>query len=97
VVFHLDLPSLPLAVRFCAYGTTGFAQRGGAVERGGKTDVGATPEGPMRSSAIIFYNRRATCWNPRVKGLTLMVNSLFNGWRMEDVWLDQRIFKGQTQ
>ena len=38
---------------------------------------------------------RATCWNPRVKGLTLMVNSLFNGWRMEDVWLDQRIFKGQ--
>ena len=32
---------------------------------------------------------RATCWNPQVKGLTLMVNSLFNGWRMEDVWLDQ--------
>jgi hypothetical protein len=24
-----------------------------------------------------------------VQGLTLMVNSLFNGWRMEDVWLDQ--------
>jgi len=23
-----------------------------------------------------------------VKGLTLMVNSLFNGWRMEDLWLD---------
>ena len=23
------------------------------------------------------------------EGLTLMVNSLFNGWRMEDVWLDQ--------
>src|SRR5216683_4744892 len=37
---------------------------------------------------IIFYDRRATCWQPRVKGLTLMVNSLFNGWRMEDVWLD---------
>jgi peptide/nickel transport system substrate-binding protein len=37
---------------------------------------------------IIFYDRRATCWNPHVKGLTLMVNSLFNGWRMEDVWLD---------
>ena len=41
------------------------------------------------TSAIIFYDRRATCWNPQVKGLTLMVNSLFNGWRMEDVWLDQ--------
>jgi len=38
---------------------------------------------------IIFYDRRATCWQPRVKGLTLMVNSLFNGWRMEDVWMDQ--------
>ncbi len=38
---------------------------------------------------IIFYDRRATCWQPRVKGLTLMVNSLFNGWRMEDVSLDQ--------
>ena len=38
---------------------------------------------------IIFYDRRATCWNPHVKGLTLMVNSLFNGWRMEDVWLEK--------
>jgi peptide/nickel transport system substrate-binding protein len=37
---------------------------------------------------IILYDCRATCWEPRVKGLTLMVNSIFNGWRMEDVWLD---------
>jgi peptide/nickel transport system substrate-binding protein len=36
---------------------------------------------------IIFYDHRATCWQPRVRGLTRMVNSLFNGWRMEDVWL----------
>ena len=27
------------------------------------------------ASPIIFYDRRATCWNPQVKGLTLMVNS----------------------
>ena len=27
--------------------------------------------------------------NPTLKGLTLMVNSIFNGWRMEDVWLDK--------
>ena len=26
---------------------------------------------------------------PYVKGLTIMVNSIFNGWRMEDVWLDK--------
>lgn len=38
---------------------------------------------------IIFYNRGATCWKPRVKGLTIMVNSISNGYRMEDVWLDQ--------
>src|SRR5467141_2762351 len=37
---------------------------------------------------IIFYSRDGTCSHPRVKGLTLMVNSIFNGWRMEDVWLD---------
>jgi peptide/nickel transport system substrate-binding protein len=38
---------------------------------------------------IIFYDRSATCWQPYVKGLTIMVNSIFNGWRMEDVWLDK--------
>ena len=30
-----------------------------------------------------------TCWQPQVKGLTMMVNSIYNGWRMEDVWLDK--------
>jgi hypothetical protein len=24
-----------------------------------------------------------------VKNMTIMVNSIFNGWRMEDVWLDR--------
>jgi len=38
---------------------------------------------------ILFHNRFATCWRPELKGLTIMVNSLFNGWRMEDVWLDK--------
>ena len=37
----------------------------------------------------IFYSRGGTCRQPHVQGLTLMVNSIFNGWRMEDVWLDQ--------
>jgi peptide/nickel transport system substrate-binding protein len=37
---------------------------------------------------IIFYSREGTCRQPYVKGLTLMVNSIFNSWRMEDVWLD---------
>jgi peptide/nickel transport system substrate-binding protein len=38
---------------------------------------------------IIFYPRGATCRQPYVKGLTIMVNSIYNGWRMEDVWLDK--------
>jgi len=38
---------------------------------------------------IIFYPKSGTCRQPYVKGLTLMVNSLFNGWRLEDVWLDK--------
>ncbi len=38
---------------------------------------------------VIFYPRGATCQQPYVKGLTIMVNSIYNGWRMEDVWLDK--------
>ena len=38
---------------------------------------------------IIYYNPAATCWQPHVKGLTTMVNSIYNGWRFEDVWLDK--------
>jgi peptide/nickel transport system substrate-binding protein len=38
---------------------------------------------------IIFFMRQGTCWQPEVKGLTLMDNSIFNNWRMEDVWLDK--------
>jgi peptide/nickel transport system substrate-binding protein len=38
---------------------------------------------------IILYSRGGTRRQPHVKGLTLMVNSIFNGWRMEDVWLDK--------
>jgi peptide/nickel transport system substrate-binding protein len=38
---------------------------------------------------IIYFMRQATCWQPEVKGLTLMDNSIFNSWRMEDVWLDR--------
>jgi peptide/nickel transport system substrate-binding protein len=38
---------------------------------------------------IIFYRRGGTCERPYVKGLTIMVNSIFNSWRMEDAWLDK--------
>jgi len=38
---------------------------------------------------IIFYNRVATCWRSYVRNQTLMVNSIFNGNRREDMWLDK--------
>jgi len=38
---------------------------------------------------IIFYPSTASCWQPAVKGLTLMVNSVFNSYRFEDIWLDK--------
>jgi peptide/nickel transport system substrate-binding protein len=38
---------------------------------------------------VIFHTRGATCWQPQVKGIKTMVNSIYNGWRLEDVWLDR--------
>ena len=38
---------------------------------------------------IIFYSRGGTCWKPYVKGMTLMVNSIYAGNRREDIWLDR--------
>ena len=30
-----------------------------------------------------------TCWQPYFKGRTMMVNGNYNGWRLEDAWLDK--------
>ena len=38
---------------------------------------------------VLYHNRSGTCWKPYVKGYTAMVNSIYNGQRMEDVWLDK--------
>ena len=38
---------------------------------------------------LIYFNRGGICRDPKVKGLTVMVNSIYNGWRMEDIWLDR--------
>src|SRR5215831_17113612 len=37
---------------------------------------------------VIFYARQASCRQPRVKGMTLMVNSIYNGNRFEDLWVE---------
>src|SRR6202171_180345 len=38
---------------------------------------------------IIFHGRTGSCWQPYVKGVTIMVNSSYNGFRYEDVWMDK--------
>ncbi len=38
---------------------------------------------------IIANGRAAGCWQPYVKNITIPTNSIYNGWRFEDVWLDR--------
>jgi len=38
---------------------------------------------------MVYHYRLGTCWYPRVHGITVMVNSIFNGWRFEEAWLDK--------
>lgn len=38
---------------------------------------------------VIMWNASASCWHPYVKGFRPMVNSLYNGARFEQVWLDK--------
>jgi peptide/nickel transport system substrate-binding protein len=45
------------------------------------TEDGARP--------LVYFNKGATCWQPEVKNLAVMENSIYNGWRMEDIWLDR--------
>ena len=38
---------------------------------------------------IVMWNRAATCFQPYVKGYVSMINSLYNGFRFESLWLDK--------
>jgi peptide/nickel transport system substrate-binding protein len=38
---------------------------------------------------ILYHARSAQCHQAKVKGFEMMENSVYNGFRMEDVWLDQ--------
>jgi peptide/nickel transport system substrate-binding protein len=41
------------------------------------------------AQANLYHTRAGTCMQPEVKGLTVMVNGQYNGWRMGEVWLDR--------
>lgn len=38
---------------------------------------------------IILNGMSAGCWQPHVKGVVIQTNSIYNGWRFEDVWIDK--------
>ncbi len=38
---------------------------------------------------VTYHGQQAGCWHPYVKNYGIMVNSIYNGWRFEDVWLDR--------
>jgi peptide/nickel transport system substrate-binding protein len=38
---------------------------------------------------MLYHSVSGTCWQPYVKGYTMFVNAIYNGLRMEDVWLDK--------
>jgi peptide/nickel transport system substrate-binding protein len=38
---------------------------------------------------VLDHAWAATCWYPRVRGLTIANNSIYNHWRFEDVWLEK--------
>ena len=38
---------------------------------------------------IIYHNKGATCWQPRVKGYVHGENSIYNNWRFDTVWLEK--------
>jgi peptide/nickel transport system substrate-binding protein len=38
---------------------------------------------------IIFHGKAAGCWQPYVRNVMMQTNSIYNGWRFEDVWLDK--------
>jgi peptide/nickel transport system substrate-binding protein len=38
---------------------------------------------------VTYHGQQAGCWHPHVKNYGIMVNSIYNGWRFEDVWLDK--------
>jgi peptide/nickel transport system substrate-binding protein len=62
---------------------TDFTQRRQAVWEIDKAlqEDGARP--------VIYHNWAGTCWQPDVKGVNMAVNTIYNHWRFEDVWLDK--------
>ncbi len=38
---------------------------------------------------VIYHGIQATCWHPHLKGFVQHVNSIYNNWRFNNVWLEK--------
>ena len=38
---------------------------------------------------VIGHNVGNTCWQPQLKGVLLQHNSIYNGWRFDEIWLNK--------
>jgi len=38
---------------------------------------------------VVYHSQAGTCWQPAVQGIKLAVNTIYNHWRFEDVWLNR--------
>src|SRR5215510_6311592 len=41
------------------------------------------------ANPVILHNVGYGCWQPHVKGYVLQQNTIYNHWRLEDLWLDR--------
>ncbi len=46
--------------------------------------------GSLFPAGHLFTRRRRLLRSPGSRAITPMTNSIYNGWRMEDVWLDKK-------
>jgi peptide/nickel transport system substrate-binding protein len=37
---------------------------------------------------VVYHAKGGTCWWPRVHGIKIAKNTIYNHWRFEDVWLE---------
>ena len=45
--------------------------------------------GGRRPADHSHHDGAAGCWQPYVRNYTIQTNSIYNGWRFEDIWLDR--------
>jgi peptide/nickel transport system substrate-binding protein len=57
-------------------------KRNRSYGRSAQAGRGRGPSGALLSNV-------GACWQPYSKGHTMMVNGNYNGWRLEDAWLDE--------